>query len=95
MLSFHHMAASTQPASGYANIEKLIDSEDFNEINRSFTAAYKELEVISREKKGLKRNKEAKKAMVALEKVVDLLKELLQIKYRMQEHLAKGTKKGP
>lgn len=87
------MGAATQPTVGYPNIEKLIDSEDFNEINRSFTTAYKELEKISKEKKGLKKNKEAKKAMQALEKVIDLLKELLQIKYRMQENLPKGTKK--
>jgi len=88
------MATLTQPTMGYPIIEKLIDSEDFDEINRSFAAVYKDLEKISKEKKGLKHNKEAKKAMVALEKVVDLLKELLQIKYRLQEEVSKGTKKG-
>lgn len=78
----------------YPNIEKLIDSEHFDELNRSFTLAYQELEKMAKVKKGLKVQKEARKAMQAFEKVVELLKELLKVKYRLQEEVAKREKKG-
>lgn len=78
---------------GYPNIEKLIDSEDFNSLNKAFSKAYKELEAISHQKMGLKGPKEAKKAMVAMEKVAELLKELLQVKYRLKEMASKEKRK--
>ncbi len=86
------MAQTEQTSLGYPNIEKLIDSEDFKDINAVFSKAYRELEKASKEKGGLKKSKEAKKAMKALEKVSELLKELLQVKYRLQEELAKKKK---
>lgn len=86
------MPPQRQTVVGYPNIEKLIDSEDFNAVNQAFLQAYKQLEKISKEKKGLKGPKEAKKAMAALEKVAELLKELLQVKYRLQEQAQKGKK---
>ena len=86
------MPPQRQAIVGYPNIEKLIDSEDFNGVNQAFLQAYKQLEKIFREKKGLKGPKEAKKAMAALEKVAELLKELLQVKYRLQEQAQKGKK---
>jgi len=81
---------------GYPAVENLIDSEDFDELNEVFENAYDELGAISRKKKGLKRKKEAKKAMNAIEKVMDLFKELLEIKYRLQgmiDEAAKSKKK--
>lgn len=94
LLSFQLMAEATPKTVGYPNIEKLIDSEDFESVNKEFEKAYKELEKIAAEKKGIKAQKEAKKGMVALEKVMELLKELLQIKYRLQEEADKQLKKG-
>lgn len=87
------MAEAPKPSLGYPRVEKLIDSEDFDEINRSFQQAYTGLEKIAKEKRGLGKGKEAKKAMRALEKCSELLKELLQIKYRLQEELKKQAKK--
>ncbi|MBI4125802.1 MAG: hypothetical protein HY609_04710 [Deltaproteobacteria bacterium] len=87
------MADAPKPSLGYPHVEKLIDSEDFDEINRSFQKAYADLEKISKEKRGLGKGKEAKQAMQALEKCSELLKELLQIKYRLQEEIKKQAKK--
>jgi len=71
--------------SGYPRIERLIDTEDFDPINKSFAAAYGELEKIARQKAGLGKAKLAKKAMRAYELVMDVLKELLKLKYQMIE----------
>ncbi len=70
---------------GYPNIEKLIDTEDFTELNESFELAYADLLDISKRKKGLKTQRDAKKAMKSLELTMELLRELLAIKYRLQE----------
>ncbi|MDO8526552.1 MAG: hypothetical protein Q7T03_02570 [Deltaproteobacteria bacterium] len=85
--------AQTEQTVGYPEVEKLIDSEDFKELNTAFTSAYQHLEKISKEKKGLSNNREAKKAMKALENVAELLKELLKIKYRIQKQNPKQPKK--
>ena len=88
------MAQPFIPTTNYPYIEKLIDSEDFTAINQAFTGAYRDLEKISKEKKGLRKNSDAKMAMKALEQVMELLKELLRIKYRLQQELAAQQKKG-
>jgi len=71
--------------SGYPRIERLIDTEEFDPINKSFAAAYGELEKVARQKAGLGKAKMAKKAMRAYELVMDILKELLKLKYQMIE----------
>lgn len=83
------------PTAGYPRIERLIETEDFDGINKSFAAAYGELEKIARQKAGLVKAKHAKKAMHAYELVMDLLKELLKLKYQMVEALKQeeGQKK--
>lgn len=87
------MANGAKTTLGYPRVEKLIDSEDFDEINSSFKKAYEDLESASRQKGGLKKGQAAKKGMLALEKAAELLKELLKIKYRLQEEVAKAGKK--
>lgn len=87
------MPETPKPSLGYPNVEKLIDSEDFNQVNRIFNETYEKLEKISKDKRGLGKGKEAKKGMRALEKCSELLKELLQMKYRLQEELKKQAKK--
>ena len=94
---FRHMAKRSAPDSqygqaGYPAIEKLIDTEDFNELNAAFEVAYSDLMEISKSKKGLKTQKDAKKIMKSLELTLDLLRELLAIKYRLQEQAQKTTK---
>ena len=79
----------------YPAIEKLIDSEDFNQINKNFTKVYKELEDMGKGG-GLKKSGQTRKAMVALEKVMDLLREILKLKYQLmkwQEDEGKESKK--
>lgn len=87
------MAQNQKPSLGYPHIEKLIDSEDFNQINKTFKETYEKLEKVAKAKRGLGKGNEAKKGMRALEKCSELLKELLQIKYRLQEELKKQAKK--
>lgn len=84
-----------EQVSGYPRIEKLLDSEDFEPLNKSFTQSYEELEKISRQKAGLNKSKQAKKAMRAYQLVMDLFKELLRLKYDMIEATKKqeGQKK--
>jgi len=78
---------------GYPAVEKLIDTEDFDELNETFELAYEELFEISKKRKGLKTRRDAKKAMKALELTLDLFRELLAIKYKLQEEAEKAQKK--
>jgi len=78
---------------GYPRIEKLIESENFDEVNRSFGSAFEELNKISKQKSGLGKGKAAKKAMRAYELSMDLFKELLKLKYQMMEVLKKEGSK--
>jgi hypothetical protein len=78
----------------YPAIEKLIDSEDFESINKNFGLAYEELEKLSKQK-GLGSASQAKKAMKALEKVMDLLKDLLKLKYQYMAAQEKGGEESP
>lgn len=85
--------AKQQPSLGYPHIERLIDSEDFSKVNTAFESAYHTLEKLSEDKRGLKKSRDASKGMKAIERVTQLLRELLEIKYRMQEMVKKNAKK--
>lgn len=78
----------------FPEIEKLIESEDFDRINKSFTSAYEELERVSKGKGGMGKSRDAKKAMKAIERVMDLLRELLKMKYQIQQQGPGGTSGG-
>lgn len=70
---------------GYPRIEKLIETEKFDEVNASFAKAYEELEQIAKSKAGMGKGKSAQKAMKAYELTMDLFKTLLKLKYQMIE----------
>ncbi len=97
---FSRMTNSSRPTksqspygqAGYPAVEKLIDTEDFDELNEAFEVAYAELIEISKKKKGLKTRSDSKKAMKALELTLDLFRELLAIKYKLQEEAEKAKK---
>ena len=72
-------------AAQFPEIEKILQSEDFNKINRSFTAAYGHLEKITKERGGFGKLRDARKAMKAIERVMDLLRYLLKLKYELAE----------
>ncbi|PIR25470.1 MAG: hypothetical protein COX62_07905 [Deltaproteobacteria bacterium CG_4_10_14_0_2_um_filter_43_8] len=80
---------STQGQMGYPEIEKLIDSEHFDEVNGAFSRAYDELVEVERKKKGLKKGKDAAKGMLSIELTMELFRELLSLKYQLQEELKK------
>jgi len=79
-------------SAGYPDVENLVDSEDFDAVNLAFETAYEELEAINKKKRGLKKGRDAKKAMLAIEHVMDLFKELLEIKYSLLEVLDNASK---
>ena len=83
-------AADQYGQTGYPAVERLIDTEDFDELNETFEVAYSELFEISKKRKGLKTRRDAQKAMRALELTLDLFRELLAIKYKLQEEAQKG-----
>lgn len=69
----------------FPELEKLVQSEDFDKINKNFAAAYEALEKISKGRGGLGKSRDAKKAMKSIERVMDLLRELLKLKYQMAQ----------
>jgi hypothetical protein len=77
--------AERQTTAQFPEIEKLVESEDFDRINKSFTAAYEELDRLTKAKGGMGKSRDAKKAMKAIERVMDLLRELLKVKYQLQQ----------
>ena len=79
---------------GYPVVEKLIDTEDFGPINQAFENAYSELYAISKKKKGFGIKKDVSRAMRALELTLDLFRELLAIKYKLQEEAEVKQKGG-
>lgn len=84
------------PKTGYPEIERLIDTEDFNDVNAIFAGAHQQLAKLATTKGGFKKSREAKKGMKAIELVMNLFRELLTLKYQMKERLAQkaGTKPG-
>jgi hypothetical protein len=84
----------TYGESGYPAIEKLIDTEEFDVLNAAFEDAYMQLQEVSSRKKGFKTQREAAKVMKTLELTLDLLRELLALKYRLQETSSESPRKG-
>ena len=78
---------------GYPEVEKLIDTENFEEVNDAFETAYNELDEISRKRGGFGKSRDAKRAMKALELVMDLMRNLLSLKYKLQENAENQAKK--
>lgn len=66
---------------GYPIMEQLLESEQFDAVNTSFSQGYEKLEKIMNDRSaGLKKQKEAEGSLKAYELTVELIKELLQIK---------------
>ena len=78
---------------GFPLIENLIETENFDDLNKSFLDAYSKLEGISKNDKNATRRKQAKKAMKCYEKTMDLLRELLGVKEQMIKQLQEQQKK--
>jgi len=93
MLDQRQTEKGTVLSAGYPAIEKLIDTEDFSKVNSVFEIAYNQLSENARVKRGLKKSREAKKAMRSIELTMSLFKELLEIKYRIQELLKRTQAK--
>lgn len=93
MLDTRQTKNGTVVSAGYPAIEKLIDSEDFSKVNAAFERTYNDLSSEAKVKRGLKKSRDAKKAMRAIELTINLFKELLEIKYRIQELLKRTQTK--
>ncbi len=68
------------PEARYPEIMRLLETENFEKFNRDFMTTYQELEKVSK-MKGLKKAAEARKGMKAIERTMDLMRELLRKKY--------------
>lgn len=79
---------------GYPHIEQLLETENFEVINKSFAEAYDKLEVIMKDRSaGLKKQKDAQKSMQAYELTVELINELLKIKREIAKQREKSGQK--
>lgn len=76
---------------GYPAVEDLIETEQFDAVNKAFGDAYTQLDEIIKKKKGLKAVAEAKVAQKAIDTVMELFKGLLAVKYELQRQ--QGQKK--
>ncbi len=81
------------PDPQYPEIMKILEAEDFERVNRNFTKAYEILEKMSK-MKGLGRAADARKGMKSLERVMDLLRELLRKKYQIMENKGASQPQG-
>lgn len=69
---------------GYPLIEKLLETEDFATINKSFGDAYQKLEAIMKDHTaGLKKQKDARQALRSFELTTELIKHLLEVKHEL------------
>lgn len=84
---------------GYPIIEKLIETEDFNKVNKTMSACYDTLERMLKNKTaGLQKKKHIRQAIKAYDLTIDLIRDLLKIKYEIMQRAqkeAKGHKKAP
>jgi|APSaa5957512535_1039671.scaffolds.fasta_scaffold249987_2 hypothetical protein len=79
---------------GYDHIEELIETEQFDGINKSFSDAYDKLETLMKDATApLKKKKGAQKAIKSYELTVELINELLIIKKEMLKHREQEAKK--
>lgn len=79
---------------GYPHIEKLIEFEQFDGINKSFAESYDKLEIIYNDASTpLKKKKAAEKAMKSYELTTQLINELLHLKKELVASQEKGKKK--
>lgn len=78
---------------GYPHIEKLIEFEKFDDINKSFAEAYDKLEIIYNDAGSpLKKKKSAEKAMKSYELTTQLINELLVLKKELVKEKEKAKK---
>ncbi|MBU4485230.1 hypothetical protein KKA47_07420 [bacterium] len=77
---------------GYPKMEKLLDTEDFEKFNEIFGHVYDELSVVAKKKRGLKKGRDATKAMKSIDLMIKLVEELLQLKYKISTWWAEKQK---
>ena len=75
---------------GYPHLEKVIESDNFDDLNKTFIESYEKLEKISQSKGDVARKKAAKKAMRSLEITMDLLREFLKVKDELLRQQREG-----
>lgn len=80
-------------STGYPRVEQLIETEDFVEVNEAFEVAYADLGDLVGKSRSIKKGKDAKKAMKAMELTMDLFRELLEVKYQLQAMQAEQKQK--
>lgn len=85
-------AAFKDSGLGYPKIEEILETENFDRLNKGFSEAYTKLENIMKDKTiGLKKQKAAQSAMQAYELTTELMNELLKIKYEIMKIRAQAA----
>lgn len=93
IMSVKNGAAKKPDSLGYPLVEELLENENFESVNKSFSGAFGKLQKIFTDAaSGLKKQKEARKAMEAYELTTELIRELLKLKYQLLEQQKKKTK---
>lgn len=87
----------TKERLGYPLMEKLIETEGFEKINQTFSASYDTLERMLKNKTGgLGKQKLIRQALQAYDLTIDLIRELLKVKYQMiKDKKEKAEEKAP
>lgn len=84
---------------GYPIMEKLIETEDFAKVNKTMSVCYDTLErMLKAKSSGLQKKKHIRQALKAYDLTIDLIRDLLKIKYEIIQRAqkeAKGHKKAP
>ncbi|GEM_PF-2948342 len=68
----------------FPEIEHLLGSGNLDKVNKSFTSSYEALEKLARGGKGMGKTRDARKAMKAIEKTMDLFRDLFRLKQQMK-----------
>lgn len=74
----------------YPEIQRLLETEDFHRLDGNLEEAYAALLKVSKEG-GLKKARDARKALKAIDKVRDLFKELIRLKHEAMQQAAGGV----
>ncbi len=77
--------AETSPEVHFPEIERLIQTEEFETVNKGFSTIYDSLEKIAKGRGGMGKTRDARKAMKSIERVMDLIRDLLKLKYQLNQ----------
>lgn len=83
-------SSSKKTLPGYPIIEKLIETEDFSQVDQTMSVSYEALQRLLKQRTGgMKAQRQVRQAVKAFDLTLDLMKILLKTKYEMIEKIEK------